>query len=457
MNNSIENDVNPPHTIINIGQGHHHFDLKLCIEKFHNPSQIIFNHSHNNPCWLSYRFFGRVLQSEILSCDNPTTTPASVSFTPMTHTFRVCSSFPELVQHFGQKKNGVLRVHVCTTGQVLGTAVIDLLPLIEKDEGKTKAEAELLDGGKMISGEYEVRPSAKETNSCDNETNNARLAVSVCLESESGQKATLFSMKNKLQSCSTRICASTCSQTDLVGSGETNKDCTSSPIVTSSANKQRMDDEHSTTLRQQQLEDKEVELKEREDKFHLKETKLYESEIGLEKKRRDWENWRHGEEFKFHEKLRQKEANAMRSIEDRVSTIEKERLDSLESSRKEYEKLESRLRNALMEVEVKERHSKEAEAMHQNERQRKMAELDLRERLMKEELQHTIDIEASYCWIVECTHDKHIFSFTDVDIILTHLIRYVATACKDKCCNRESRCSREVGSSCGVKNKTLGR
>eukprot|EP00956_Cyclotella_meneghiniana_P043952 scaffold295509_cov79-Cyclotella_meneghiniana.AAC.1 len=94
----------------------------------------------------------------------------------------------------------------------------------------------------------------------------------------------------------------------------------------------------------------------------------------------------------------------MRAIDERVCNIEKERLDSLESSRKEYEVLESRLRNALLEVESKERRLNEVEAMHQNERQRKMAELDLRERLMKEELQHTIDIEASV--IIACTRDE---------------------------------------------------
>eukprot|EP00956_Cyclotella_meneghiniana_P028362 scaffold65647_cov58-Cyclotella_meneghiniana.AAC.1 len=171
MNNSIDDD-SPPHTI-NIGRGHQLFNIKLSIETFRNPSQII-PLSHHNPCWLSYRFMGRVVQSEILSCNTPNPTTSSASFTPMIHTFRVCSSYRELMQHFHDKKNGALRVHVCTTGRVLGTAVIDLLPLFEKREGsKTEEEIDLLDGGgRMVSGEYDVRP-LNEMNSSEDGTNTA--------------------------------------------------------------------------------------------------------------------------------------------------------------------------------------------------------------------------------------------------------------------------------------------
>eukprot|EP00956_Cyclotella_meneghiniana_P003013 scaffold3715_cov60-Cyclotella_meneghiniana.AAC.1 len=223
MNNSVEDD-NPPHTI-NIGRGHQLFNLKLSIETFRNPSQII-PLSHHNPCWLSYRFMGRVVQSEILSC-NTTNTTASASFTPMIHTFRVCSSYRELMQHFNDKKNGALRVHVCTTGRVLGTASIELLPLFEKKEGsKTEEEIDLLyDGGRMISEEYDVRP-LNEMKSCEDGTKNtARLAVSVCLERASGQSTC---KQDNLQPSSTRISASTSSQTDIVTSDETNE--VSSPI-----------------------------------------------------------------------------------------------------------------------------------------------------------------------------------------------------------------------------------
>ena len=354
MRSSDEN-----HPMMNIGQGSDIFDLKISIEKFHNPSQIT---SDNNPCWLSYRFFGQVLQSGVIrsSCE---------SFSPMANSFRIRSSLPELAQHFAEKKNSSLRVHVCTNGQVLGTAVVDLSSLFGAQE-KNNLNFE----GRMMKGEYDVRPSAEHLSV---DKTNSQLTMTLCLDREPRQSKELSTVRLSISS-------------------QTDNDIYASPTTETSDKSQNDCGKSALYTRQKQLEEKENELKTKEAQLNKKEKEVYETTVALEKKRCEWEQWRHQEEFKWHEKLRHKEAATMRTIEERVSSIEKERLRSLETSRSEYEKLESRLRNALIEVESKERQLKEVEVTHQNERNRKMAELDLREKLMTDELRHTIEIEVSH-------------------------------------------------------------
>ncbi len=66
----------------------------------------------------------------------------------------------------------------------------------------------------------------------------------------------------------------------------------------------------------------------------------------------------------------------------------------MEASKKEYENLEARLKKALLEVEAKERQLKHTELGYQNEQKRRWAEIESREKLMKEELKHSLEIEV---------------------------------------------------------------
>lgn len=361
---------------IRVGQGNDVFDLKISIEKFQNQSSVIHN---NNPCWLSYRFFGQVLQSEILGASG---------FTPMVKSFRIRSSIPDLIEYYRDKKNGSLRVHVCTSGQLLGTATVDLLPLLRDVSQNQDFE------GAIMNGEYVVHPTANDASTrgkSSPSTAPACLTVTTSLDKDVQHNNILCRLATDQQPSSAKVRLSISSQTDQQDNpNDTRNDCgVSSPIQALHKNQE---DEYSK--RQKHLDEKECELKAREVQLAKKERQVYESTVALEKKRLEWEQWRHQEEFKWHEKLRNKEAAAMRSIEERASNIEKERLRTLDSSRCEYEKLESRLRSALVEVESKERQLKEVEVSHENEQKRKMAELDLREKLMKEELKHTIEIEV---------------------------------------------------------------
>lgn len=353
--------------ILCIGQGTDFFEVRVSIEKFHGKLQV----THNNPCWISYRFLGQVIQSEIFCT-------LADAFIPMTKSFRIRSSISELMEHFRDAKNKSLRVHVCTNGRVLGTAAVDLLPLMNENEIGRDFE------GRMINGECEVQPADGNKDDSAPNGSTARLAVSIYLDRE---------LLTDHQSLS-KVRLSISSQTDVPDKpSEASLECTSRSAITDAHNHDGRDDEISR--KNKQIDEKEHELKSRESELNKKEKHVYESAVALEKKRLEWEQWRHQEECKWHEKLRNKEAAAMRAIEDRASGIEKERLRSLESSRSEYEKLENRLRNALAEVESKERQVNEIELNHQSEYKRKMAELDLREKLMKEELKHTIDLEVN--------------------------------------------------------------
>ena len=353
---------------MNIGDGSDLFDLKISIDKFHN--QSVFT-SKYGPCWLSYRFIRQVVQSEILVSD---------SFTPMSNSFQIRTSIPELVTYFREKKNATLRIHVCTNGQILGTAAVDLEQLLKSLVGISGFE------GRRISGIYTVYAASYTVNCDDNNFNvtPARLVVTVCIDNEPQHIST---------------------------------DCyVSSPLKISKSDVEE-DENSALHTRQNWLDEKGDELKAREEHVCKKEKDVYESVAALEKKRCEWEQWRHCEELKWHEKLRAKEAAAMRAIEERVASIEKERLRSLEASRTEYEKLEKRLRSALLDVESKERQLKESEISQEHKRNIKKAELDLREKLMKEELKHTIDIEVRMfhgsvhiVWLSYCALKTYLFN-----------------------------------------------
>ena len=85
----------------------------------------------------------------------------------------------------------------------------------------------------------------------------------------------------------------------------------------------------------------------------------------------------------------------MRAVEERVSRIECERLNSTDTAKNEYERLETRLRKALIDVETKERQLKEIELSYQKERKRKLSDLESREKLLKRETEHAIEIERA--------------------------------------------------------------
>ena len=66
----------------------------------------------------------------------------------------------------------------------------------------------------------------------------------------------------------------------------------------------------------------------------------------------------------------------------------------MERSKSEYAKLESRLQKAIVEVEAKERQLKEVRDSHEHEYKRKVAELEFREKMIKQQMNSIVEIEV---------------------------------------------------------------
>ena len=75
---------------------------------------------------------------------------------------------------------------------------------------------------------------------------------------------------------------------------------------------------------------------------------------------------------------------------------ESEQMATIEKCRSEYKRLESRLKTALSDVEEKEREMKRILAANNTTFVQKITELDLREKLIREETKHAIDMEVCF-------------------------------------------------------------
>ena len=106
---------------------------------------------------------------------------------------------------------------------------------------------------------------------------------------------------------------------------------------------------------------REQQLAARDTELSKKEKEIYEAITSLQTKRHTWEQYGHRKEPEWHEQLRSKEAAMTRVVEERICTMEKDRLSCIEASKNEYEKLEGRPWKALTEAEVRERQLKDIE------------------------------------------------------------------------------------------------
>jgi hypothetical protein len=373
-------NLQPPAQDIHvIGSGSEQFEIKFCIEKCRDVFQMrastnastASGASPTRNMWLSYRFIGSVVQSEVLSEDN---------FIPMINTFRIKSSLPELACYFNDKKHATLRIYLCTEGEVLGTSFVDLRQLIAPEH-----ESE----SRMVQNEYFIK---------------LRSTVASKVE---GDKSSSHPCSPRI---SVRLCIDRTPEIDKrLRSTDASSSSTSPPRVNATADKDLHDKKHHLEL----LQKKEHQLSFREAELFQREKEIYQEAASLERKRCEWEQWRYQQEIEWQEKLRHKEGAMLKVVEDRACIIEKERLSSLELSKNEYEKLEARLRKALIDVDAKERQLKDTEHGRQHEHKRRLAELESREKLLKEELKHSIEIEVRllvhFLPVCDSTNEKNLF------------------------------------------------
>jgi len=107
----------------------------------------------------------------------------------------------------------------------------------------------------------------------------------------------------------------------------------------------------------------------------------------------EWEQWRLNAERVWSQQLREKEKVRLRELEEEFSAKEKERSTLLARSTTDYMKLETKLRQSLVEVEAKERRLHSSEMELKQIHAQKLSELQLLQRRLREDSRHQIELE----------------------------------------------------------------
>mmetsp|Transcript_1128 Transcript_1128/g.2049 ORF Transcript_1128/g.2049 Transcript_1128/m.2049 type:complete len:489 (-) Transcript_1128:1372-2838(-) len=121
---------------------------------------------------------------------------------------------------------------------------------------------------------------------------------------------------------------------------------------------------------------------------------LSDAKIDIERKQKEWNVFFQREENKFRNHLKEKEEKVRNYLNLKIQKNQEEHSRTLELCRVEYRNLEARLKKSLREVEAKEREMdrrlEEKEAILK----KKLTELDVKEKMLREEAQHLVDMEA---------------------------------------------------------------
>ena len=265
-----------------IGSGNEVYEIKICIEKVQQLVSIANRNATASPAanqkrsvWLSYKFGNgnTVKQSDMFTISGDQKSIAG--FIPMTNSFRYKSSLPELVRHFNNKKNSTLKIHLCTEGEVLGTSFVDLsalMPAIHEDD-TTSFE------GRMIRREYIVKSKRGGVD----ELKCPRLAVRLVMDCEQPPEVLDSSFI-----CSSSTSAQTMNTTTCT------KDRASSPIL------QNANDKASTSAANDVCSSTSLIIQQKEKQLHAKEKEIYLAVATLEKKKCEFEQWRHQQELQWH-------------------------------------------------------------------------------------------------------------------------------------------------------------
>ena len=118
------------------------------------------------------------------------------------------------------------------------------------------------------------------------------------------------------------------------------------------------------------------------------------AEMLLDEKQKQWNDLKLREELRFRQHVKKKEKVIQHYLEQQLKQQESKHMETIETCRIDYKKLESRLREALSDVETKEREMGRIVAANNTTFVQKVSELDLKEKLMREEAQHAVDLEV---------------------------------------------------------------
>ncbi|KAJ8609697.1 hypothetical protein CTAYLR_009392 [Chrysophaeum taylorii] len=117
------------------------------------------------------------------------------------------------------------------------------------------------------------------------------------------------------------------------------------------------------------------------------------TEAAIEAEKRAWEEWRANEEAAWAQRLRRKEQQRLRQLDEEAEKARKAEREEAATHRAEYAKLEAKLRTSLRDVEARERSLSDADAALQRERAVRVSELQLLERRLRDETRHAVEAE----------------------------------------------------------------
>ena len=343
---------------------------------------------HATEGWLSYSLFDALVQTEKFPF------VARPVFAPVEDTFRVRCSLQEIESYISE--HCFLRMYLCTSKNLmLGHANIDLRPLVVDQGEKGKRE---------LHGRFLVEAAGnKSTPSTTFESQEQPwIEVTVVLEQVSlyeGLYAFTDSPDNEI-AINHREELSTYAKQAVDDKSALRNEINAPNIVSEALEYiacaktfEEVQVQINPASGHEGINSRELksatQVNKREDEFSNSQLKA-----DIDKKRLEWEAWRHQQEVQWHEKLRSKEAAAMRALEERTRVKEKERTDAVEACRLEYSKLEAKLRKALVDIERREQQLVINEAARRDEFSCKVTVLESKHRAVVEEAKHSVNLEV---------------------------------------------------------------
>mmetsp|Transcript_7056 Transcript_7056/g.10554 ORF Transcript_7056/g.10554 Transcript_7056/m.10554 type:complete len:949 (-) Transcript_7056:20-2866(-) len=352
---SIKTSTSPNGTALQIGLGRDYFSLTIKLKCAYNLHMLddgipILG---KEGAWLSYSCFGIIVQTNRFhSLKHP-------EFDQVTDSFRIRSSPSELKMYL--QSLPPLFVHVCAGGAILGSAGISLSFIVSSinfKRGETRGYFNLHNNGK-VSDEIPL-------GSCE-----PCIGLAMVLERQAQKQAVTESHQTKISSANEPQTVVPHQMTP--------------PKIKNNVN--------TTNVSPEKIQGKSLSA---DFDNEPKGASAHDAnDLTFEKRRLEWEEWRHTEEIKWHEQLRSKEAAAIRILEDRAKEKEKELVQAMNANQLEYGRLEQRLKKSLGDIESKERKLNAEDMKRQADYALKISDLQLQQRRAKDEANHIVELEKS--------------------------------------------------------------
>ena len=309
--------------------------------------------------WLSYRLFGTVTQSKKFEL-YPT---RSKNFEAAEDVFDLTGT--SSIDLISSLTTSSFDVYICTHGSVLGRTRVNIQHLLALNEEGDEGFAERAGKGTF----YFTNEAIGERKEDESTAEEVSVEISMALKRESRRDDVLVaSCACKIDpSTTTNYCQTSPLKLAIEPSASISSATESAPVPASAPAPTSAP--------------------------ALSSVPTQDERIQFEKERRRWEEWRHKEEMKWHNKMREQETAALKALDEQSKKMAAQNSKEMDAKKKEFENLEGRLRKALAEVEKRERRIRTVEASREAEFTTKMAEVELKQKLLKEETKHAAEIE----------------------------------------------------------------